>query len=555
MPGAAHAPAGTRFPEAARRGHVALPERDGLCESAKTIHRFDVFELDTDRHELRRDGAPVAIEPQVFALLAVLVENRHRMVSRDELIALVWEGRIVSDSAVSSRIKTARRALGDDGDRQQWIRTVHGRGFRFVGDVASEAPVLPATPRAWSDEVLARPILAVLPFVNEGGRAEDDWFIEGFADELIAELASWRWFPVLSRSTSFASAAAHAPAAARASGMGARYVITGRFQRAGEAARLALELVDAATDTALGSASFPCHAQDAVALEDEIARQVFRRIAPELTSAETRRVLRKPPAEWSAWDLTLKGLWHLHRATPHDFSESLRYLGDATHADPGFALPWSLLALTRYEMGLKGWTSTPSAQVMDLFRQMLQAASTAVELDPTGWMGHALKSAGELWTNLAFPLARVHADRAIELNPSASMAYHFSGCLHGFAGDLPNAIATAERAFRIDPSDTHADVVETDLGLWYLLAGELDAAGAHLTRALELNPGNIRAWQRRIAWAGLAGDRDAARAALAAHARAGGSLAPDYLRASYPFHDPAHAEAFRQALRRAGVDS
>jgi len=101
---------------------------------------------------------------------------------------------------------------------------------------------------------------------------------------------------------------------------------------------------------------------------------------------------------------------------------------------------------------------------------MLEAATTSIEVDPSGWMGHARMSAGEFWTNHSFPRARLHADRAIELDPTASMAYHFSGCIYGFAGDLPAAIETEGHAHRVDPEYPHADVVEADLGLWSLLA-------------------------------------------------------------------------------------
>jgi len=100
-------------------------------------YRFESFELDTDRYELRRGGKPVAVEPQVFSVLTMLVENRHRMVPREEIIEAVWSGRAVSDSVLSSRIKSARQALDDDGDAQRLIKTVHGQGFRFVGSVES----------------------------------------------------------------------------------------------------------------------------------------------------------------------------------------------------------------------------------------------------------------------------------------------------------------------------------------------------------------------------------------------------------------------------------
>src|SRR5215510_8470595 len=129
------------FPAAARV-EIPLPrrlERAWIFREDRrpepVIYRFESFELDTDRYELRREGKPVAVEPQVFAVLTMLVENRDRMLPREEIIEAVWAGRAVSDSVLSSRIKSARHALGDDGDAQRLIRTVHGQGFRFVGEV------------------------------------------------------------------------------------------------------------------------------------------------------------------------------------------------------------------------------------------------------------------------------------------------------------------------------------------------------------------------------------------------------------------------------------
>src|SRR3954464_439912 len=110
------------------------------------LYLFDAFELDVDQIELRRNGVVVPIEPQVFALLRLLVESRDRMVSKEEVVEKVWSGRFVSDSAVSSRIKSARRALGDDGKEQRFIRTLHGQGFRFLAEVRTLAPPRPAPP-------------------------------------------------------------------------------------------------------------------------------------------------------------------------------------------------------------------------------------------------------------------------------------------------------------------------------------------------------------------------------------------------------------------------
>ncbi len=98
-------------------------------------YRIGAYLIDPKAYEIREDGHPVPVEPQVFDLLIMLIENRERAVSKDEIIEQIWKGRIISDATLSSRIKSARQALGDDGSAQKLIRTIHGRGFRFVGDV------------------------------------------------------------------------------------------------------------------------------------------------------------------------------------------------------------------------------------------------------------------------------------------------------------------------------------------------------------------------------------------------------------------------------------
>ena len=262
-------------------------------------------------------------------------------------------------------------------------------------------------------------------------------------------------------------------------------------------------------------------------------------------------MLRKRHEDLTAWDLTIKGLWHLHRATPGDLTRAVALLEDATRVDPGFALPWSVIAQARFEQSLAGWKGGQVVSSREGFRGMLEAASTAVELDPSSWMGHTLLSAAELWTNLSFSRARLHANRALELNPSASMAHHVSGCISGFAGDLDLAIAEQGNVYRVDPLYGHADVVEADLGLWHLLRGDLECAGDHLRRSVAHDPANVRARQRQIVLAGLRGDRALGREALEALEKLGGTMDEQYVAASYPFQDAAHAETFRKGLRAA----
>src|SRR6202789_486677 len=161
------------------------------------IYQFGPFELDLGTVELREGDKARAMEPQVFALLALLVENRERLVSKDEIVEKVWDGRIVSDAAVSSRVKSARKVLGDDGITQRFIKTIHRQGFRFIAD-AKVVRTENAVPGGGigavrSAEEINRPSIAVLPFRNIGVVGVYAAIADALPHELIAELARLRW--------------------------------------------------------------------------------------------------------------------------------------------------------------------------------------------------------------------------------------------------------------------------------------------------------------------------------------------------------------------------
>jgi TolB-like protein len=377
--------------------------------------------------------------------------------------------------------------------------------------------------------------------------------VDGLAEDLMAELASWRWFPILSRNAAFDPSRRGMPIADRAAALGARYAVGGRIQRVGEQARLSIELVDASTGAQLWSARFERDLAGLVGMQAQIAGEVFERIAPELTSAERRRIMRKAPDDLTAWDLTLKALWALNRASHDEYAIALEQLETATRLDPASALPWNLISLIHYETALRGWAGGRREDVLQLMRDMLSAAQKAVEIDPSGWMGHSLASAGELWGAASYTRARFHAEQALDLNPSAGLAHHFSGCVYGFGGDLEEAVAIQSQAFRIDPDYLHADVIQADLGLWHFLLGDMDASRAHLERALALNPGNARARQRVVALLGSLGDIEGARAELARLEALSGPLTAEYLTASYPFQNREHFKRLTAGLKSAGV--
>jgi TolB-like protein len=222
---------------------------------------FSNHVLDGALRELTRGGEAIAVEPQVFDLLIYLVENRDRVVSKDELIETIWDGRIVSESTLTSRINAARRAVGDSGKDQAVIRTHARKGFRFVGEVS--AIITPQDPAAAASQPqiaqlesrpaqatnvaqsqLDRPAIAVLPFTGEPGQ---EYFSEGISEDIITALSKLRWFYVIARNSSFAykGKAVHLKQIGEELGVG--YVVEGSVRRDGDHVRITAQLNDVVT--------------------------------------------------------------------------------------------------------------------------------------------------------------------------------------------------------------------------------------------------------------------------------------------------------------------
>jgi TolB-like protein len=210
--------------------------------------------LDTDRRELRRGPEPIAVEPQVFDLLIYLVENRDRVVSKDDLIASVWGGRIVSNSTLTSRVNAARKAVGDSGEDQRLIRTIARRGLRFVGGVRIQSNDEPVTetneihePAHPALPLPDRPAIAVLPFTNMSGDPEQEYFSDGISEDIITALSKLRWFFVIARNSSFIYKGKTVHMKQIAEELGVGYVLEGSVRKAGDRVRITAQLNDVAT--------------------------------------------------------------------------------------------------------------------------------------------------------------------------------------------------------------------------------------------------------------------------------------------------------------------
>lgn len=524
------------------------------------IYAFEDCTLDTELYELRRDGARAAVEPQVFDLLCLLIENRARVLGRDEIFSCIWKDRFVSDSALSSRVKDARKAIGDDGAAQRLIRTVHGRGFRFVGavrEVLAAAPavsapaVAPPSPEAMVQEVMSRPAIAVLPFADHTCRAGSSYLADGVTDEVTAALCAWRHFPVISRNTAYRFRASDLPAPEIGRAVGARYLLVGALQRGGDRIKLTAALIDAEDDRQMWSGRIVRPMDEVFTLEEDLAAEVVGQLEPEMRNAELQRILRKPADDMTAWDLAMRAAWCANRSGEMEFDEAERLAEEALARAPDWYFPYALVAFVKFQRAMRAFSA---ADARTAFAETLKAARRALEIDAGSWLAHALCGVGELWTNLNHDRALSHVHRAIELNPSACQAYHFGGCITGFAGDPEAARRHQQRIFVIDPAYCYTAVIEADLGLWHMIEGDLDSAERHLRRAEQWDLAYGRAYQRQVALGGLKGDRRISDRAIARLNEIGTPLNREQLLGSYPFRVVAQRETFLRGLRSAGVN-
>jgi DNA-binding winged helix-turn-helix (wHTH) protein len=200
---------------------------------------FEEYAFDTDRRELHRGADVVSVAPQVFDLLDYLIRNRERVVSKDDLINAIWNGRIVSDAALTTRLNVARTAIGDSGEEQRLIKTLPRRGFRFVGPVleaqepagaaAADNPEEPPKPALTLPD---KPSIAVLPFANLGSDSEQDYFADGMVDDIITALSHFKALFVIARNSSFTYKGRTVDVKQIGRELGVRYVLEGSVRKA-----------------------------------------------------------------------------------------------------------------------------------------------------------------------------------------------------------------------------------------------------------------------------------------------------------------------------------
>jgi TolB-like protein len=456
-------------------------------EISKLLYLFEDYALDSNRRELRRGAALVSLEPQVFDLLEYLIRNRQRVVSKDDLLASIWDGRVVSESTLSNRINAVRSAVNDNGDEQRLIRTLPRKGIRFVGTVREEqepagtgAPESAAEQPRSAPPVPDRPSIAVLPFQNLSGDPEQEYFADGVVEDIIGALSCMRWLFVIARNSSFTYKGRTVDVKQVGRELGVRYVLEGSVRKSANRVRLTGQLIDASTGAHLSADRFDGDIEDIFDLQDRMTASVVGAIAPKLEQAEIARAKRKPTESLDAYEYFLRGTASYYRRTRDAIDEALRLFYKAIELDPDFSSAYGMAASCYSWRKINGWMTDRGKEIAETAR----LARRAVESGPDDAV--ALSRAAQA---LAFvvgdlDVAVTFVDRALVLNPYLAWAWQVSGWIRAHRGEPEVAIEHLARAMRLSPLDPQIISMQAGTAFAHFLAGRYDEATFWIEKAL-----------------------------------------------------------------------
>lgn len=489
------------------------------------------------------------LQPQVFDLLLYLVTERDRVVSKDDLISQVWSDRIVSDSALNSRINAARKALGDDGATQRLIKTIPRKGFRFVGEVREEAAAPPVLAQASPAvaRVADRPAIAVLAFENMSGDPAQDYFGDGISEDILTALSKQRWFMVIARNSSFTYKGRPIDIRQIAEELGVRYVVEGSVRKADKRVRITAQLNDALSGNHLWAERYDRELIDVFAVQDEITNAIAAAIEPQIHAAESFRSRRKPPASLDAWDLLMRALSHYWRVTRQDHDTARALLERAIAIDPNYGQALSLLAVNDMFGVHLGW-----AQLAAVAPVAEAAALAAVRCDhEDAWAHAALGSVCFSTRRLADALAEF--EQALALNPNFSLAQGYYALALSYAGRSQDSFEAAQRSIRLSPRDPSLAIYHGIAAYARFTERRYDEAIALAREAIRHRGDLTGAYRVLAVSAGMTGDGPLAEMALGELRRTQPGISLHWITTQLPWANDGDREHYLEGFRRAGL--
>src|ERR1700728_4757424 len=415
-------------------------------------------------------------------------------------------------------------------------RPVRVYRLRRNGKAASSATALPD-----------RPSIAVLPFTNMSGDPEQEYFSDGISEDIITALSKLRWFFVIARNSSFIykGKAVHLKQVAEELGVG--YVVEGSVRKVGERVRITAQLNDVATGSHIWAQRYDRDLADVFAVQDEITEAIVTAIEPQLYAAENFRARRKPPDSMDAWDLVMRALSHYWRVTRQDNVVAQALLEKAIAIDPNYGQALGVLATSHTFCAHMGWEEM--AKTAPIAERAALAAIRSDTEDP--WAHHALGCVHLFAPRLEDSLAEF--ELALRLNPNFSLAQGYYGLALSYCERWEEAVSAAQRALLLSPRDPLSAV-------YCGIAAYAQFVGRNYDEAMRLAREGIRqrgdfvgAHRVLTAAAGMAGQNDAAKAALQELRRAQPNISLSWIASQMPIQHDAEREHYLEGFRRAGL--
>lgn len=452
---------------------------------------FEDYAFETDLRELHRGADVVSVAPQVFDLLDYLIRHREHVVSKGDLINTIWNGRIVSDAALTTRLNVARSAIGDSGEEQRLIKTLPRKGFRFVGQVreaqgpigaeVADNPVEAPTPALTLPN---KPSIAVLPFANLSSDPEQEYFADGVVEDITMALSLFRWLFVIARNSSFTYKGRAVDVKQVGRELGVRYVLEGSVRKAGNRIRIAGQLIDAETGAHLWADRFEGALEDIFVLQDHVTASVVGAIAPKLQHEEIKRARRKPTENLDSYDYYLRGLASARRWTMDANGEALQLFCKATELDPGLACAYGMAAWCYTQRKARGWMIEHVQESAEATRLARKAVHLGGD-DPVALCmgGYALAFVAR-----EFDDAAAFIDRGLAVNPNLAQAWNLSGWLRVWRGEPDLALEHVAHAMRLSPLDPSMFSMQAAMAYAHFLASRYDMASSCAEKAMRDNP-------------------------------------------------------------------
>lgn len=516
--------------------------------------------VDSESFTLVRSGGAVHVEPRVFSLLCLLISNHDRVVTKEEIVDKVWDGRAISDSSISTAIKALRRAVDDDTEGPPCIRTVHGRGFRFVAPSdfsmirASQARSFPEDRepfRDYEEELIksdGRPVIAVTPFsliAAEPGLAP---LAEAIPAELISTFSRLRWVRVIARGSSFRFAGPHASPGNLRSALGASYCIGGQVNETGQRLSVYVELVETASETVLWAETFEGSPERIQELRMEIMMRTLSVLEVDIPENEARVALQMPTEALDAWGHYHLGLRHMYRFNSRDNDIAGTHFSQALRLDPRFARAHAGLSFTCFQRAFMKTTDH-----LEKERSQARAhAERSLELDPLDPFGN-YNLGRSYWLSGSPGEGTGFLERAVELSPSYAQGHYARAWTDAMLCRGETSLDHTVRAIELSPLDPMLYAMRSIRGLAHVLRGDTER-GAHWCAQAARTPGShfliaaIAGASRQ-----LNGEHDKAQrwADLVRERRP--DVSQEHFFTAFPFAENAFRETLSKALSGIGI--